>query len=77
MTKLEEKLIQLGYCPSTIAEGLYYKCFKCTIFICLTKDKKQIQKTLIDYKVLTATRADGILAETLLQKDLKELELCQ
>lgn len=74
MTKLEQKLLQLGYNRSRFREEFYYKRIKCTIWICLTPDKKQIKLTNIDYRVLETTRADGILAENQLQNDLKELK---
>lgn len=77
MTKLEQKLLQLGYNRSRFRDNFYYKHTKCIIWICLTPDKKQIQLTSIDYQVLATTRADGINAENQLQSDLKELELCQ
>lgn len=74
MTKLEQKLIELGYNCLNSNDRLYYKCFKCTIWIILSSDKNKIKGTNIDYKVLATTRADGILAEYQLQSDLKELK---
>ena len=71
MTKLEQKLIELGYRKKS--SHLYMKVFKSKISIHLNK----INNIVMRY-TLTCTPQDNLQqAFNQLQSDLKELELCQ
>ena len=77
MTKLEEKLIELGYEKQYFPKGtLYTKRFKDFEFWIFVVDNKLIKKSLFSkYSGYEFHCIEKVVDE--IKNDLKELELCQ
>lgn len=80
MTKLEEKLIDLGYMQDFQNQYIYIK-FKgmCNIYAGLSKDKKECHLYLDDIEVINNEKELNILFQeyNIMKQDLEELKQCQ
>ena len=83
MTKLEAKLVELGYEQLNYKNDDYltyrkFTKFQCTIAIGLSNDRSRIHKSYINDKIISQHDIDNLqLAFNQMQKDLKELKQCQ
>ena len=80
MTKLEEKLQELGYNLNPFIQGLYYKGIHNYIDIQIYVKNNEITSYGVNRIFLISHRKEIAFineAFNTMQKDLKELELCQ